>query len=277
MSHKRKQFCDIHPICYKIAIQKEIVRRHLKDFFSKDKIAKEKSTEKLPFVIHSFRSNMIKRAPGVDLTTQLNKAVNIDIASKQINGIIIHPGEVFSFWKTVGKATRKKGYKEGRIIIKNGLTVGLGGGLCNLGNTLNRMVLHSPLAVTEFHKHSDSLAPDEGKRIPLAAGTAVSYNYVDYRCKNTTNQDFQILIWCEDEDLCGEIRTNLELPNTYSLIEEDRHFKKEGEKYYNNSKIYRVITDVETNKQTGKELIWDNHSEVLFDYSLIPEDLIRAE
>lgn len=272
---KRKQFCEIHPICYKIATKKEIARRHLKNFTGKEKFAKEKSQEKLPIVVYSFRSNMIKRAPGVDLTTQFNKATNIELAAKKINNIIIHPGEIFSFWKAVGKTSKKNGYTEGRVIINGKLTTGVGGGLCNLGNSLNLMVLHSPLTVTEFHKHSDSLAPDEGKRKPLSAGTAVSYNYVDYRFSNNTEQDFQILIWCDGEDLCGELRTNKELSNSYSLIEEERHYAKENDKFYNNSKIYRVVTNCETEEQIEKELIWDNHSEVMFDYSLIPEELIK--
>ena len=276
MAKRRKQFGDLHPVCNKIAVQKEIFRRHIKNLFSKETFATEKSDEKLPVLVYAFRSNMIKRAPGVDLTTQINKATNIRIAASYINGIIIHPGEVFSLWKTVGKVTKKKGYLEGRIISKAGLSVGVGGGLCNLGNSVNRIVLHSPLTLVEFHTHSDALAPDEGERIPLGAGTSVRYNYVDYRCKNNTDQDFQLCMWCDGEDLCGEIRAAHPLTRRYALVEEDRHFRKEGDKYYNVSKIYRVVTDCETNEQIGKELIWDNHSQVFFDYSLIPNELIRT-
>lgn len=46
----------------------------------------------------------------------MNKAINIDLACKKINGVLIHPGEVFSFWLLVGKTTKKKGYKDGRVI-----------------------------------------------------------------------------------------------------------------------------------------------------------------
>ncbi len=59
----------------------------------------------------------------------------------------------------------------------------MGGGLCNLANTINLLVLHSPLEITEFHTHSDALAPDDGERIPLKDGTCVGYNYIDYRFK----------------------------------------------------------------------------------------------
>lgn len=271
----RRCFCDINPFCYKLSVKKGIFLRNCKDFFSREKIAKEKSPEKLPVVVFDFHSNMIKRAPGVDLTSQLNKAVNIDLASQRINGIVIHPGETFSFWRTIGTVTKKKGYKEGRIIFRNKLKLGIGGGLCNLGNTVNRIVLHSPMAITEFHKHSDALAPDEGERVPLSAGTAVSYNYIDYRFKNNTDQDVQLLLWVEGEELYGQLRAEKEFPHTYHLEEEDHHFRKEGDKYYRVSKLYRVITDRTSAQVVEKELIWDNHSEVLFDYSLIPQELIR--
>jgi len=270
-----KLFCEISPACYALSLQKEILKRHIKDFLSKEKFAKTISKDKLANVVSDHHSNMIKRAPGVDLTHQLNKAVNIDLAGGKINGIIIRPGEVFSFWKTVGKTSKRKGYKEGRIIEKDKLIAGIGGGLCNLGNTIHLLVLHSPLEVTEFHKHSDALAPDEGKRVPFSAGTSVCYNHIDYRFKNNTDQNIQLLIWCEGEFLHAELRSEKPFPHSYELVEEDHHFKKEGEKFYRNSKIYRNITDRKTNEFVAKELILNNHSEVMFDYSLIPEELIR--
>ena len=118
---------------------------------------------------------------------QENKAVNLSLAAPKVNTVLIRPGETFSFWLTVGKTTKSKGYKDGRVIINNRLTPGIGGGLCNLSNTIHRLVLHSPLEVTEFHSHSDALAPDEGKRVPFSSGTSVSYNYIDYRFKNNTD------------------------------------------------------------------------------------------
>lgn len=271
---KRVLFCEIHPVCYEISLQKEIVKRHIKDFFSNEKFAKQIQSEILPNVVSTCSSNLIKRAPGVELRLQENKAVNIELACKKLNGLIIKPNEIFSFWRTVGKPTKKKGYKDGRVIIKNKLIPGLGGGLCNLGNTIHRMILHSPLEVTEFHQHSDALAPDEGKRVPFSAGTSISYNYIDYRFKNVTDQNFQLLLWCENEKLYGELRSETEIPYTYRLIEEGHHFQKEGDKYFRVSKIYREILDRATGNILAKELILDNHSEVMYDFNLIPKDLI---
>ena len=243
--------------------------------FSAEKFAEQHQAEILPNLVSSWSSNLIKRAPGVELRLQENKAVNIDIACKKINGLIIKPGEIFSFWRTVGKPTKSKGYKDGRVIIKNKLIPGLGGGLCNLGNTIHRMILHSPLKVTEIHHHSDALAPDEGKRVPFSAGTSISYNYIDFRFKNITEQNFQLCLWCENEKLFGELRNESEFPYEYRLVEENHHFHKEGEKFFRVSKIYRETLDKATGEVIAKDLVWDNHSEVMYDYNLIPQDLIR--
>lgn len=273
--NKNKNFCDINPLFFAISTQKGIVQRNLKDLISDTKFAKVKEKEKLDKLISSYSSNLIKKGKGVDSVLQENKAVNIRLASNKINGIIIKQGEVFSFWRTIGKVNKRTGYKEGRVIKDNKLIPGTGGGLCNLANTINNLVLNSPLEIVEFHKHSDALAPDNGKRIPLANGTSVSYNYIDYRFKNNTDQNVQLLLWCDDEKLYGELRSEKENPFKYELVEENHHFEKEGDKYYRISQIYRNTIEKKSGDIIEKELIWDNHSMVMFDYDLIPKELIK--
>lgn len=273
--NKDKLFCEINPTCYAISLQKEVLKRHIKNMTGNEKFAKTIQSKKLPNIVSSHSSNLIKRGKGIDITLQKNKAVNIKLSCEKINGIVIHPGEVFSFWKTVGKTTKRKGYKDGRVLVGNRIEPGIGGGLCNLGNTIHLLVLHSPLEVTEFHNHSDALAPDGEKRVPFSTGTCISYNNIDYRFKNNTDQDIQILVWCENEKLYAELRSEREFPWSYELIEENHHFKKENDKYYRISKIYKRVTDKVTGEEISKELVLDNHSEVLFDYDLIPKELIK--
>ena len=273
--NKELLFCDINPTCYAISVKKENLKRHLQDLKRKENFATDFQKEKLTYVVSERSSNMIKRAEGVDLASQFNKAKNIELACQKLNGLVIKPGEVFSFWKLVGKISEKKGYKAGRVIERNKLILGIGGGICNLANTINLLVIHSPLLITEFHTHSDALAPDETGRIPLNAGTSVSYNHIDYRFKNTTNQSFQLMLWCEGEVLHAALRSERELPYTYDILEENHHFTKEKEKFYRISKIYKATLSKTSGDMVEKTLIWDNHSEVMFDYGLIPRDQIR--
>ena len=270
---KYQHFSDLGDFAYMLSARKEMLRRGLKNLCSKETFARELAADPLPQVITAYSSNMIKRGPGVDPETQKNKAVNIAIAIKNLNGLIIRPGETFSFWILVGRATERKGYRVGRILRGSRLITGTGGGLCNLANTINYLVLHTPLTVTEFHTHSDALAPDSGARKPLANGTSVSYNSVDYRFKNNTDQPFQLLLWCDGDDLCGEIRAAHAIDVSYRLTEEGHHFAKEGEKYYRISKIYRETLDA-GGQVLQKDLIVDNHSEVFFDTALIPPELL---
>lgn len=271
---KDRLFCNINPTCYAISVQKGICVRHIRNFLSKETFAKTKSNEKLLCVISSHSSTLIKRGKGIDPVLQENKAVNIRLACEKLNGMIIRPGETFSFYKTVGKATKRKGYKAGRFIQDGMLIAGMGGGLCNLGNTLHLLVLHSPLKVTEVHFHSDALAPDAGKRVPFSSGTSVCYNYIDFRFVNNTDQNVQLLLWCEDDLLWGELRGEHQPDCTYRITEDNHHFQKEGEKFYRVSQIYKETLNPVTGAILQRELIRDNHSEVMFDYELIPRDLI---
>ena len=161
--------------------------RNTKDFFNKkEPIAKTKTEDILPNIVKSHTSILIRKLHNVDLKLQENKVTNIMIACSKINGIIIRPGETFSFWKTVGKSSAKNGFKEGLVIANKKLTQGYGGGLCQMANMIHWMVLNSPLEVTELHHHTDALFPDERRRVPFGTGTSVCYKYIDYRFKNTT-------------------------------------------------------------------------------------------
>ncbi|MBQ5383542.1 MAG: VanW family protein, partial [Treponema sp.] len=271
---RRILFCEMNPFFYWISCRKETVLRHLKNFFTKERFAKEISHDRLPNLVSSWHNALIKKGKGIDPVLQENKADNINLACRKMNGLVIHPGETFSFWSLVGKPSRKNGFKEGRVIEHKKLIAGFGGGLCNLGNTIHILALHSPLTVTEIHHHSDALAPDHGKRIPYSAGTSVSYNNVDFRFRNDTDQNVQLLLWCDSENLYGELRSEKEFPWTYKIAEEGHHFHKEGEKYFRVSKIYKETYDRRTNELLKRELNWNNHSEVMFDYAQIPAEQI---
>ncbi|MDE7230944.1 MAG: YqeG family HAD IIIA-type phosphatase [Oscillospiraceae bacterium] len=273
---KRRLFCEINPFCYMLSEKKGIMQRHIKDILSRESFAGTIVSAKLPNVVSAQSCGLIKRGKDIDIRLQENKAENIRIACRRLNGLVIRPGEVFSFWRTVGRITKGKGYKDGRTLVNGKLVPGIGGGLCNLGNLINLLVLDSPLEVTEFHTHSDALAPDNGKRIPLSSGTSVGYNYVDYRFKNNTDQNVQLLLWCDEDKLYGELRSEMEFPWRFELVEEDHRFSEENGKYYRISRIYKVTTDRATGVVIEKRLILDNHSEVMFSYDLIPKDQIMV-
>ena len=273
---KRKLFCEINPTCYKISLFKECLLRDVRDFFNHVPFASKKSTEILPNIVKGHCSILRRKLVGVDMQLQENKVVNLALACKQINGLIIEPNEIFSFWKTVGKPTAKKGYLDGLMIGKDTMKAGIGGGLCQMANMIHWLVLNSPCSVVELHHHSDALFPDERRGVPFGTGTSIVYKNVDYRFQNTTDQPLQLLVWIENDELYGELRSLRPFPVRYKLVEENHHFEKINDQYYRNSEVYRLTYDRNTNELIKKERILVNHSLVMYDPALIPPDQIRG-
>lgn len=268
---KRRLFCEISPLCYKISLRKEYLLRDLHDLRCGDTFATHLDTVPMPVAVKTHSSVIMRELHGVDISLQRNKAENLRLAAAKINGIILAPGETFSFWKLVGDPSAKRGYKEGLVIDKGRISSGIGGGLCQLANLIHWLVLNSPLTVTELHHHSDALFPDSGRRVPFGTGTSVFYKNVDYRFKNTTSQPVQLLVWLTDTELVGELRTTEPYPYSYRITEDNQGFTEEDGEYYRVSQVYRLTLD----KERGiirRELILDNHSKVMYDHSLIPED-----
>lgn len=272
----RKLFCEYGPLAYKISLFKEARKKDLKDLIQGKKFAKKRQKENFEYIWKGDTKVLLRKLHGVDMNLQKNKVLNLKLASKKIDGIIVNPGEEFSFWNLVGNATKRKGYVEGLVISNSKMKTGVGGGLCQMANMIHWLVLHTPLTVTELHHHSDALFPDEKRRVPFGTGTSISYKALDYRFKNTTPYPIQIRVWLDDKFLYGEIRSNVELKEKYKIVEEDNYYAKDVDgKFYRNSKVYRIIMDKETHEEKKKELILNNHSQVMYDYDLIPKEQIR--
>lgn len=269
MQTRRKLFCEISPITYKISVVKCRTIRHLQNLIIRN-FATKKSKNLLPYTIYK-QSSLIRRKLGnVDLILQDNKAVNLNISTPKVSGVIIKPNEIFSFWKLVGSCTMKKGYKEG-LMISNGNTIkGIGGGMCQFTNLIHWMVLHTPLQIIEHHHHDGmDLFPDFGRQIPFGTGTSIVYNYLDYRFKNTTDTTFQLITYTTDEYLHGEIRADNPLKYKYHIKVEDEYFSEEDNHIYRNGNVFRYCIDTKTGNLLSKELIKSNHAKVMYDVSNI--------
>ncbi len=265
---KRKLFCEISPLTYKISVSKGIILRNIQDFFSFNKFAKKKSEDILPIIIYKSNSLIRRTLGNVNLILQENKAVNLAIAAPKVNKILVEPGETFSFWKLVGLPKESEGYKMGLTISSGQATEGIGGGMCQFTNLIHWLVLHTPLEIVEHHHHDGiDLFPDFNRQVPFGTGTSILYNYIDYRFKNNTNQPYQIIVYVTKEYLCGEIRSTEPLNLSYHITAENEFFSKEDNVVYRNGEIYRTIVDKKTGNTIKKELIKTNHAKVMYDTS----------
>lgn len=263
---RRKLFCEISPLTYKISQAKNRIFRKVSDCFGREKIAKEKSEEKLPVLIFEH-SSLIRRTLGnVDMELQENKAANLAIAAPKVSGIVIRPGETFSFWTLVGNPTARKGYKNGLTILNAETKAGIGGGMCQFTNLIHWMVLHTPLEITEHHHHDGfDLFPDFNRQIPFGTGTSIAYNYIDYRFKNTTENTFQLIVYVTQTHLCGELRAMHELSVGYNIETRNEHFARENGIVYRVGEVVRTCIDVRTGKTISEELLRKNHAKVMYD------------
>ena len=264
----RKLFCEISPLTYRISTHKEILKRYIRDFIHRPRFARQKSVKALPVMVYRHRSLIRRQLGNVDMTLQENKAVNLSLAAPKVNGILIRPGEVFSFWHLVGSITARKGYKTG-LTIKGGLPDSdTGGGMCQFTNLIHWLVLHSPLTVCEHHHHDGvDLFPDFGRVVPFGTGTSILYNYKDYRFKNETPYTFQLCIDMDDEYITGWLLCDHTLPQKVHIQTEDEHFSRENGAVYRNGKVYRRVIDTVTGNTVERKLIKTNHARVLYDTS----------
>lgn len=114
---------------------------------------------------------------------------NLSLTCSTLNGTIVNNLDTFSFTKTIGPATSKKGYKEADIFDSNGnKKKGLGGGNCQVSSTLYNAVLAVPsLSVIERHEHSNKVP-----YVKEGMDAAVAYGSVDFKFKNNSGYPIKI-------------------------------------------------------------------------------------
>ena len=262
----RKLFCEISPMTYRISMEKEIVKRRLRDLFHNVRFAKERVENSLEVLVYRHKSLIRRKLGNVNMQLQENKATNLSLAVKHIDGLLIHPGETFSVWKLIGRTSAQKGYKEGLTITNGRPAQGIGGGLCQLSNLIHWMVLHSGLTITEHHHHDGmDLFPDYGRQIPFGTGTSISYNYIDYRVKNDTPITYQLRLCVDEKYLCGELCANDVQPHTFHIHVEDERFVREKDGVYRLGLVYRDVIDRVTGCCVEKQLIRTNHAKLMYE------------
>lgn len=109
-----------------------------------------------PEITEAQAKASFKRLGTYTTTTTSNKArnENIRIAAEALNGIIVQPGEEFSFNLTTGNRTKEKGYQAAGAYVNGVLVEEPGGGVCQVSSTLYNAVVFSGLKTTERHAHS---------------------------------------------------------------------------------------------------------------------------
>lgn len=262
---QRKLLSQRHPYLYFLAVWTRRLKRNLEWIFDDKKYSKKRTVNKLDFRIKKHQSVLLKKLGDNNEQLQINKVTNLKIAAERINGIIIKPGETFSFCKLVGLPTQKKGYLLGMELTFGEARAGIGGGICQISNLIHWLVIHSPLTVTERYHHSFDPFPDDGRVLPFGSGATVFYNYRDYQFTNNTDHTFQINLWFTDKCLEGELRIDTELEYAYHVIEKEHQFLKIDGQFYRKNEIWRdKILKFQSGKIIETTLITKNFARVTY-------------
>jgi vancomycin resistance protein VanW len=260
----RKRLSEFHPAFYHARIWQKRMSRRLSDA-AKGRFTSQRSDEDLKYTCKKHQSLLRRRLGDSDPELQENKVHNLKLAGPHLDGLLIRPGETFSFWRTVGETTAAKGYLEGMQLSRGEVVRGVGGGLCQLSNLLYWMALHTPLEVIERHHHSFDPFPDENRTLPFGSGCGVFYNYIDLRFFNPTEMTFQLRVRVGEEHLKGAILTDTEPLYSYHVFEQNHRFISKEGKNYRENEIWREVIDRRTGNRIAEELLVKNHAEVKYE------------
>lgn len=248
------------------------MKRYLDWYFGDKKYATQKESSLLPYLVFTHKTPLFRQLKDVEMWLQHNKVKNLEIASQKINGILIKPGETFSYWRLIGKPTKRKGYVDGMILFYGKIMTGIGGGLCQLSNLIYWMTLHTPLTVTERYRHSYDVFPDSKRSQPFGSGATCAYNYLDLQIKNETNQAFQLIVYLTDSHLVGEWRSEFPSTRRYEVYEKEHWITHEyWGGYVRHNKIYRKIYNME-NELIEDQFITENHAIMMYEPMLTSPD-----
>lgn len=116
-----------------------------------------------------------------------NRSVNVALAAKAIDGVLLKPGAEFSFNRAVGPREIDRGFKEAPEIVDGELVPGVGGGICQVSSTLYNAALLSGLSIKERTNHARPLS-----YVEMGRDATVVYGALDFRFVNDSNSPLLI-------------------------------------------------------------------------------------
>lgn len=176
-------------------LQMKLMQRYLDEQKNKYAYPKEYRSENIGK--HSVNLQQIIKTG----TFHQNKIHNLKVVGDKINNLVMHPGEVFSFWKMIGKPSKKNNFKEGRNLINNTISSDFGGGICQISSILYYLALQSGLKILERYPHSMDIYKEEERFTPLGSDCTVVYGYKDLQIQNSFPFPVQLKCLVNDDEL----------------------------------------------------------------------------
>jgi hypothetical protein len=182
-------------------------RRLAVDIASGPRRLAKRGEPRLSVVVAESRMPLWSDERAAERDFQLGKVHNLRRALRDLDGVLLPAGAVFSFWKQIGRASRRRGFVVGRMLQQGCLVPAIGGGLCQLSNALYDAALQAGCAIVERHAHS-RVVP--GSAAAFGRDATVAWNYVDLRFRAT--QPIEIEARLSRDELIVRFRGRSESP-----------------------------------------------------------------
>ena len=208
--------------------------------------ASKRQSIPLPHRQAAHATPLYRHLRGEEMELQQNKVINLQLAAARLNGVLLYPGETFSYWRLIGKPSRKKGYREGMVLFLGRIGSDVGGGLCQLSNLIFWMTLHTPLTVVERYRHSHDVFPDSNRTQPFGSGATCAYPHRDLMIRNDTNQIYQLCVHLTETHLEGEWRAEAPAQFQYRILERNPRMEQASwGGYIRHNELFRQVFDRE--------------------------------
>ncbi len=109
---------------------------------------------------------------------------NVQVAASKFHGIIIKPGETFSFNEWLGEVTEEEGYDESLIIFGNETIPDVGGGICQVSTTAYRAAFWAGFPIVERWAHAYRVGYYEQGGQPVGLDATIYSPHVDLKFVN---------------------------------------------------------------------------------------------
>jgi len=119
--------------------------------------------------------------------TDRDRNFNLKLAASKLNGVVLKPGEEWSFNGTVGERSQKNGYKIAHVITAGEMVDGLAGGTCQISTTLFGAAFFAGIDIVKTTNHSRPSA-----YTPLGFDATVVWPNTDLKLKNP--YDFPVVV-----------------------------------------------------------------------------------
>ncbi|WP_425755423.1 glycopeptide resistance accessory protein VanW [Ihubacter sp. rT4E-8] len=178
----------------------------------------------MPSQIISKSEPMINRDSGYDIQYQYNKVHNLKLAAAKLHGLLIKPGETFSFCLSVKKADKETPYKDGLSLVDGKIQGEYGGGLCQLSNLLYWLFLHTQLTIVERHGHGTEAVTPADPDMLAGIDATIAEGWLDLKVKNETSHVYQLAFHFDEDVICGEILADTNRCYDYTLYNPLRQY-----------------------------------------------------